>query len=248
MFSFFSSKPLLREILPSNYIDIHNHILPGIDDGAPTVEDSEILISGMKELGINKSIATPHTFFGRWENTAQTIKAAFDFHAEQTKDTSFVQNYASEYMLDSRLIERAQNESLLCLKDNYLLVELNLFTCPIDLYELLFELKIKGYRIIIAHPERYIYFHNSIEKFEKLKAFGVDFQMNLLSLTGYYSKSILKCTQLLLDHDLYDFTGTDIHHTKHIEYLNEKPLVYSSKSSLVKLLENNSLFAKVAII
>ncbi len=243
MFSLFSSKPLLREILPSNYIDIHNHILPGIDDGASTVEDSEILISGMKELGIKKSIATPHTFFGRWENTAQTIQDAFDHHAEQTKDRGFVQNYASEYMLDPKLIERAQNESLLCLKDNYLLVELNLFNCPIDLYELLFELKIKGYKIIIAHPERYNYFHDSIEKFEKLKAFGVDFQMNLLSLTGYYSKSILKCTQQLLEQDLYDFTGTDIHHIKHIEYLNKKPLVYSNKNKLSKLLSNNSLFA-----
>ena len=147
MFSFLKSKPLLKELLPSNYIDIHNHILPGIDDGAASIEDTDALVAGMKELGISNAIATPHTFFGRWDNTAQSINTAFEKQSTQAIDPYFIVRGASEYMLDPRLIARAQNEPLLCLKDNYLLVELNLFTCPMDLYELLFELKIKGYKI-----------------------------------------------------------------------------------------------------
>lgn len=240
MFSFLKSKPLLKELLPSNYIDIHNHILPGIDDGAASIEDTDALVAGMKELGISNAIATPHTFFGRWDNTAQSIHTAFEKQSTQAIDPYFIVRGASEYMLDPRLIARAQNEPLLCLKDNYLLVELNLFTCPMDLYELLFELKIKGYKIIIAHPERYVYFHNNIQKFEKLKDFDVDFQMNLLSLTGYYSKSILQCTQQLLDNNFYDFTGTDIHHVQHIERLKNKPLEYLNKNKLIDLLANNN--------
>ena len=78
MFSFLKSKPLFKEILPSDYIDIHNHILPGIDDGAASIEDTDDLIAGMKELGISNAIATPHTFFGRWDNTAQSIHTAFE--------------------------------------------------------------------------------------------------------------------------------------------------------------------------
>jgi protein-tyrosine phosphatase len=240
MFSFLKSKPFLKELLPSNYIDIHNHILPGIDDGATTVEDTDSLIAGMKELGISNAVATPHTFFGRWDNTAQNIHTAFEKQSKEAVDPHFIVRCASEYILDPRLIARAKNEPLLCIKDNYLLVELNLFTCPMDLYELLFELKIKGYKIIIAHPERYVYFHNNIQKFEKLKDFDVDFQMNLLSLTGYYSKSILQCTQQLLDNNFYDFTGTDIHHIQHIERLKNKPLEYLNKNKLIDLLANNN--------
>ena len=243
MFSFLKSKPLLKEILPIDYVDIHNHILPGIDDGSASIEDTDALIAGMKELGINNAIATPHTFFGRWDNTAQSIHTAFEKQSTQATDPHFIVRDASEYMLDPRLIARANTEPLLCLKDNHLLVELNLFTCPMDLYELLFELKIKGYKIILAHPERYVYFHNNIQKFEKLKDFDVDFQMNLLSLTGYYSKSILQCTQQLLDNNFYDFTGTDIHHVQHIERLKNKPLEYLNKNKLIDLLaKNNQLF------
>jgi tyrosine-protein phosphatase YwqE len=240
MFSFLKSKPLLKEILPNDYIDIHNHILPGIDDGAASIEDTDTLIAGMKELGISNAIVTPHTFFGRWDNTTHDIHTAFEKQSKEAIDNTYIIRSASEYMLDPRLIAGAKTEPLLCIKDNYLLVELHLFTCPMDLYELLFELKIKGYKIVIAHPERYVYFHNNIQKFEKLKDFGVDFQMNLLSLTGYYSKSILQCTQQLLDYNFYDFTGTDIHHVQHIERLKNKPLEYFNKNKLIDLLEKNN--------
>lgn len=242
MFSFLKSKPLLKDLLSDNYIDIHNHLLPGIDDGAANIEETNSLINGMKKLGITNAISTPHTFFGRWDNTAQNIKDANNRYLNEAEDNTFIIRYASEYMLDSRLIERANTEPLLCIKDNYLLVELNLFTCPIDLYELLFELKIKGYKIIIAHPERYAYFHESLKKFERLKEFEVAFQMNLLSLTGYYNKAILKCTQQLLKNGFYDFSGTDIHHSLHVERFKNKPLEFNNQNNLIDLLEANSIF------
>lgn len=242
MFSFLQPKAYLNNILPNNYIDIHNHLLPAIDDGAANTNETNSLINGMKELGISNAIATPHTFFGRWDNTAQEIKDAYTIYKKEVTDSSFITKYASEYMLDSQLIEKANIESLLCLKDNYLLVELPLFHCPIDLYELLFELKIKGYKIVIAHPERYTYFHDSLRKFEKLKEFEVEFQMNLLSITGYYSKAILKCTQELFKNDFYNYTGTDIHHVQHIERLKTKPLLCNDHNKFNELLSSNSIF------
>ncbi len=242
MFSFLQSTTYLKNLMPKFYIDIHNHLLPGIDDGSVNIDDTNSLIVGMKELGISKAIATPHTFFGRWDNTAQDIMSSYENYYKEVTDNNFIVKYASEYMLDSRLIKIAKSERLLCIKDNYILVELPLFNCPIDLYELLFELKIKGYKIIIAHPERYVYYHNSLRKFEKLKEFEVEFQMNLLSITGYYSKAILKCSQELLQNNFYNYTGTDIHHNQHIERLKNKPLLFKDHNKLIDLLQKNEIF------
>jgi len=242
MFSLFKSHYYLKDILPANYIDIHNHLLPAIDDGAKTIDETNILIRSMKALNITRAIATPHTFNKHWDNTLETIKCAYDIVVDIDLNNSFLRGYASEYMLDKSLMERIKTEKLLCIKDTYLLIELPLFNFPIDLYEMLFELKIKDYKIIIAHPERYMFFHNDINKFKKLKQNGVYFQLNLLSLTGFYGKGIQKTAQSLLKNDLYDFTGTDIHNQRHINEYIKKPLLFSNKNKLVDLLKNNEIF------
>jgi len=228
--------------MPDNYIDIHNHLLAGIDDGAKTMEETNSLISGMKELNIAGAVPTPHTFHGLWNNTTSTIKKAYDIAIETEPNRTFLKGYASEYLLDATLIARINKEPLLCIKDNYILVELPFFNNPIDLYEMLFELKMKNYKIILAHPERYRYFHKNTKKFNKLKESGVYFQLNLLSLTGYYGKEIQKISEQLLEEDLYDFTGTDIHNERHIEELRTKPLPFTNKNKIGDLLENNTFF------
>jgi protein-tyrosine phosphatase len=242
MLSFFKSKPFLKDILPANYTDIHNHLLPGIDDGAANVGITSTLIRGMKDLGISQAVATPHTFYNRYDSTIESINQAFEKVQHESESPEFITRAASEYMLDYTLIERAQREQLLCIKDNYLLVELNLLSCPIDLYELLFELKNKNYRIILAHPERYGYFHQSLRKFEKLRDFEVDFQMNLLSIAGYYSKEVLDCTKELLEQGFYSFTGTDIHHLQHIDFLKNNKLQTKKEGQLLELLQKNQIF------
>jgi len=228
--------------MPKNYIDIHNHLLSGIDDGAKTKEETNSLISGMKELNIAGAVATPHTFHGLWNNTTSSIKKAYDTAIATAPNRAFLKGYSSEYLLDATLIERINEEKLLCLVDNYILVELPLFSNPINLYEMLFELKMKDYKIIIAHPERYLYFHNNLEKFSKLKKSGVFFQLNLLSLTGFYGKEIQKMAERLLQNDMYDFTGTDIHRKSHVDELISKPIAFSNKNKIGDLLEKNTLF------
>jgi tyrosine-protein phosphatase YwqE len=228
--------------MPENYIDIHNHLLAGIDDGAKTREDTISLISGMQDLNITGAIPTPHTFHGLWNNTTSTIKKAYDTAIETDPNRTFLNGYASEYLLDATLIDQIKREPLLCIKDNYVLVELPFFNNPLNLYEMLFELKMKNYKIILAHPERYRYFHKDTKKFNKLKESGVYFQLNLLSLTGYYGKEIQKIAEQLLENELYDFTGTDIHNERHIEELKTNPIPFPNKNKIGDLLEKNSVF------
>jgi tyrosine-protein phosphatase YwqE len=238
----FKSKYYLKDILPNNYVDSHNHLLPGIDDGSKTIEETALLIAGMKQLNINSAIATPHTFKGKWDNTTETIKNAFEIIGEDDENKSFLKGYASEYMLDASLMERVRNEPLLCIHENYILLEFNLFNKPINLYDMLFEIKVRGYKIIIAHPERYLYFHDSLKKHEKLKEYGVYFQLNLLTLVGHYGKDIKKIAEQLLEKELYDFTGTDIHNEGHIQKLLTKPIRLSNKNKMADLLQKNNLF------
>lgn len=140
------------------------------------------------------------------------------------------------------MISRINKEKLLCLTDNYILVELPLFNYPINFYDLLFELKLKEYKIIIAHPERYLYFHNDFRKFNKLKTSRVYFQLNLLSLTGYYGKEAQKMAEKLLDHEIYDFTRTNIHNEKQIDELTNKPILFSKRNKIGDLLRKNTVF------
>lgn len=246
MLSLFKPHYFLKDIVPNTYIDIHNHLLPGIDDGAQTIEDTNKLITQMKALNITSAIATPHTYSGIWNNTPSTIKTAYEIAVEPENNNAFIKGYASEYMLDKTLIDRLNSEPLLCIYDSYVLVELPIFNNPIDLYEMLFEIKSNDYKIIIAHPERYHYFHNAIDKLKKLKNYGVYFQLNLLALTGYYGTETKKCAEQLLDNDLYDFTGTDIHNHRQIERFINKPISYNKKNKLGDLLTKNAIFLEKA--
>lgn len=145
-------------------------------------------------------------------------------------------------MLDTSLITRLKKEPLLCIHENYLLVEFPLSMRPINLYDMLFEIKIRDYKIIVAHPERYVYLHNSLRKYEKLKEYGVHFQLNLLALVGFYGTDIRKVAEQLLEHNLYDFTGTDIHNETQIQQLLTKPILFSNKNKIVDLLQKNKIF------
>tara|TARA_Y100001954_G_scaffold24333_1_gene22164 strand:+ start:300 stop:1022 length:723 start_codon:yes stop_codon:yes gene_type:complete len=238
IFNLFNIKPTLKELIPSGYVDIHSHILPGIDDGSKNVSESISLITKMKEIGFSKIIGTPHSYPGLYDNTTDSIKKSFK---ELKKDLKININidYASEYMLDNTIIEKAKNKDLLCLKDNYLLIEMSYLSAPINLYEIIFELNVNGYKPILAHPERYHFF--SMKDFFKLKKAGCYFQLNLLSTLGHYGKRTLKMTNKLFDKNLFDFVGSDVHKINHLLLFDKKVEIQRTKK-LVKCIENNKLF------
>ena len=217
MFSIFRKKKIkLRELIPNGYVDIHSHILPGIDDGAKTINDSLKLISKMRDMGFGKIIGTPHTYPGLYENTSDSIKNSFLLLKKNVEQT-FNISYSSEYFIDDSIISMAEKKSLLCLKDSYVLVEIGFISIPNIFYEVIFQLQINGYKPILAHPERYSFLFNDMKEVYKLKNVGCMFQFNLLSLTNYYGEDVKKFCEKLLIENLVDFTGSDIHSIRDID-------------------------------
>lgn len=243
MLSLFKTKPKLAELIPATYVDIHSHVLPGIDDGAKTMQDSEFLLDSMMNLGFSKVITTPHTMGTVWNNTANTINNALQKVQLEVEHSAKATNLqaASEYFLDEHLMALATKEPLLTLKDNYILVEMSYLNAPLQLYDFLFELQLNGYQLVLAHPERYSFLHNNKQEFTKLKKAGCLFQLNLLATVGHYGKEVAAISEYLLKEDLYNFVGSDIHHKFHIDSFQRK-ITIGMQNALEELIAKNQFF------
>ncbi len=243
MFSIFKQKPILKNLIPNPFIDIHSHLLPGIDDGSKNIEETVSLISQMKEIGFTNIITTPHIITSVWENTETSIFNKYTETAnliEETIDkTNF--NVAAEYMIDSHFLKRLSTEKLLTLKDDYVLIEMSYLSPPIQLFDIIFEIQLAGYKPVLAHPERYLFYHNNFKEYEKIKNSGCYFQLNLLSTVNYYGEIITKVTDKLLSNEMYDFVGTDIHHQNHMNAFSRKINITNSKE-LEKTIQKNLFF------
>lgn len=238
----FKSKPKLKELIPPGSIDIHSHILPGIDDGPKNITESLNLINEIKKIGFHQIIGTPHTYSGLYENTNDTIKTSFE-HLKTKIDKNITVSYASEYLLDISLIERAKRGKLLTIKDNYILVEFNFISLPINFKEMIFELKKLGYIPILAHPERYLFLFRNLSLIEEIKNMGCYLQLNLLSVTGYYGDDICAFSDKLLKNSLIDFIGSDIHNIHQVNCFNKK-IKIKEVNKLEKIIDNNKFFNK----
>ena len=243
MFSFLKSKPTLAALIPNNYVDIHSHVLPGIDDGAKNLKDSQFLLESMIGLGFKKCITTPHTMANVYDNTLETINEAKKTVEREIVDLANTLDIraASEYYIDENFIKNFKSNSLLTLKDNYVLVEMSFLNPPIQLHEYVFELQLAGYQPILAHPERYAYYHSNMKRFEKLKKMGLKFQLNLLSSVGYYGSDVAQTSEKLLKEGFIDFAGSDIHHKQHIDSFSRK-IVLNETKALEIAMENNQFF------
>lgn len=241
MYSILKKPPILAKLIPSGYTDIHSHILPGIDDGANDAFQSIQLIGEMKKMGFDKLIATPHTMSGVWNNSVQDIKESYDSLKNKLDKADQDLSFASEYLIDSLFLEKIQTQKLLCLKQNYVLVELSYLQPPVNLYEIIFELQVKGYIPVLAHPERYTYFFNEFKNFKKLKNSGCLFQLNLMSVVGHYGAHSSRMADKLLRENMIDYVGSDIHHNGHINVF-KRPVRIKSLKALEFAIEANRFF------
>ena len=217
-FSFFKKQTVTPD-LSFIGVDMHSHLIPGIDDGLKTEEETVAYVKELQALGYKKLICTPHILSGVHDNTPETIMAAYEIAKKALADAgvSVVLEFAAEYMIDDEFEKHVKaNDKLLTFGDNYILIEMSYMAQPFNLYEVLFELQMRGYKPILAHPERYNFFHSDFEKFEELRDRGILFQLNLLSLSGYYGKEIKKIGEKLIDKKMVEFIGTDMHHTNHL--------------------------------
>jgi tyrosine-protein phosphatase YwqE len=220
MFSFFKQK---KDIDLPGYLpvqtDIHSHILPGIDDGSPDIETSLTLVKGIYDLGIRKAVATPHVMGDMYRNNPQTITAALEKLkvACKTAGIDIELGAAAEYMLDDSFMELLRAGSpLLTIHKNIILTEQSYSVEASNLKEMAFEMMVGGYKPIMAHPERYSFYHKDYDEYFYLKELGFLLQVNLLSLTGYYGKQIAKAAKFIIKENLADLVGTDLHHIGHL--------------------------------
>lgn len=242
MFNLFKSKPTLKELIPKGFVDIHSHILPGIDDGAKDLHESIELIKKMKELGFSKIIGTPHTYSGLHENTKKSIENSFNL-IKRELDISINIGYASEYLIDVTVVDKAKKKSLITLKDNLVLIEMSFAGPPTDLLEMIFQIRLHNYIPVLAHPERYRFWFNDKSKFKKLKKMGCKFQINLFSLIGYYGNDITSFSETLLKDKMIDFVGTDIHRLNQIKLFGHK-IKISDIKKIENAIESNIAFFK----
>jgi protein-tyrosine phosphatase len=225
-------------------VDVHSHLLPMLDDGVKTFEESEEIILRFVKLGYSKIITTPHVMSDSYRNTTagilEKLKSLKEFL--QAKSIPITVEAAAEYYLDEtlfRMIE--QDQPILTFGKKCLLFETNFLTEPLNLKEFIFLASTKGYQPVLAHPERYIYLQGNMEKAQDILDRGVLFQLNISSITGYYSKPAQQTAHKLIDRGWVHLLGSDCHNLQHIKLAEEaQRLKYFQKALSLPLL-NNSL-------
>lgn len=242
MFSFFEKKVFLADYL-HGLVDIHNHILPGIDDGAKTVDDSIGLLKGFSEIGVTNFVCTPHIMHNYYENTPSTIKDAYQkLEAKLAKDSNFSDfnvDYAAEHMIDDNFEELLENKKVMELKKEYLLIEMSYLQPSFNFEMAVDKIAHHNYFPILAHPERYMYFHQKYRKYNEMKADGILFQLNLLSLSSEsYGSSVQKIAEKLLADDLIDYVGSDVHNLRQLNLLKDIKLSSKVLNRLLPVIEN----------
>jgi len=220
MFGLFKKKDFKKHIT-FNYesvkVDMHSHVLPGIDDGAQTPQESIALIRKMMELGISKIIATPHIMVDFYRNTHDTINNALGIlKAELQKENINIEiEAAAEHYFDETFEARIDNKQLMTMGNDHVLFEFGFISPPPNYITVIQKLTGLGYRPILAHPERYTYMN--LEQYKNLHDWGCDFQLNTISLTGYYGKDVKAAAELLIDNQLIDYISSDMHHLRHAQ-------------------------------
>lgn len=237
--NWFKKKKLEKPVDLSPLVtDMHSHLIPGIDDGAPDMPTVLGLLKQMTGLGFRKIITTPHIMADLYKNNEQIIRKGEAEVRKAIKEAGLNIEFkaVAEYLVDEGFAPMVKEKNLMTFGDNYVLIELPYYSPPQNLSELLFEMQVAGYKIILAHPERYVYWHGMFSKLEELKDREVFFQLNTISLSGYYSLSTKKISEKLIDAGMIDFLGSDLHSFQYFKLLEKtlyepalEKLLYSGK-------------------
>ncbi|MFC2057648.1 tyrosine-protein phosphatase [Campylobacterota bacterium] len=221
IFSLFGKKKE-KQKRPTLKIDLHSHLIPGIDDGSKSMEESLTLLRGMEALGYEKVITTPHIMFDTYKNTPKIIKEGLLSLREAAKFEGIVVEIevAAEYYLDEGFYDHLHGDEVMNINGKYLLFETSYVSKPLQLEEMIFKIGTAGYTPLMAHPERYRYIKDPLKEYTRLKDLGVMFQVNLNSFGGHYGKSAQSLADFLSKEGMIDFLGSDVHHKKQVETLS----------------------------
>lgn len=230
---FLKRKYALSDGVLAGATDSHSHILFGVDDGIATLEDSLAVLALEESVGIKEVWCTPHVM-DDLSNTTASLKERFQ-ELQQAYKGPIKLHLAAEYMLDSEFERRLSKGDLLTIGDSHLLVETSMNVPPYNFMEILQEIMAKGYRPLLAHPERYRYLQ--MKDYQYLDSLGVHFQLNLPSLVGYYGESAQKKAKDLLRNGWYRRLGSDCHRLHSLqEQLDREVLTSDINEQLRQLL------------
>lgn len=231
-----------RYKLPDDFfqgaVDVHCHLLPGVDDGFSTTEKSLHALKELEERGVKKMILTPHFMKEYPDNDRESIKAKFEvFKAEAAKACGIELRIGGEYMLDACFMDRYK-EGFLTLADKQVLCETSYLMYEPGITEMIYDIMCDEYQPIIAHPERYEYAVKA--NYLRWKDKRYKFQLNLLSLAGAYGRPAMVKAHYLLKEEMYDYVGSDMHGLGNFErFLPEIRLSKKNMERLEQLIENN---------
>ena len=199
-------------------IDIHNHLLYEVDDGAKSIEDSIKALKDLSLLGYDSVILTPHYITNtRYNYSKQNNLKRLELLKEELKNNSVYINLylGNEIYIDDKILNNLNKGLISSLNDSkYLLIELPMSGKYDDYIEVFTELINNDYKIILAHPERYTAFQKDFSLIEELSKLGVLFQGNIESIIGSYGINAKKMMRKLLKQKKLSFLATDIHHKK----------------------------------
>ena len=220
----FSKKEVLLDPIDLNQLktDLHSHLIPGIDDGSATMEDTVALLRKFEELGYQKVVTTPHVMSDYYINTPEIINAGLENVREaiQENGLNMAIEAAAEYNLEPEFEKLIEEENVLTFgKENFLLFELSFFEEPKRLNETIWTMREKGYNPVLAHVERYAYWHQDYDKVEEMINRGVKLQLNIGSITGSYGPEVKTFAERLIKDEVIEFIGSDCHHMQHLEMI-----------------------------
>lgn len=217
-----------QQLLPV-HTDIHAHLVPGIDDGARDICHGADLAQELEALGISRMILTPHVTDEIFPNTPDTIDPALAcLRRELAERGSRLELHVSgEYRIDDLLYDQLKQKIVRPMPNDYLLIECGWINEPFRIEAFVGDLvRTYGFKPILAHPERYPYYHHDPSNYLRLRRAGLRFQINILSLAGAYGKYVRDLTKEMIEKDMVEFIGTDLHNHRHLntikEYLNSR--------------------------
>lgn len=210
-----------KETIAKLTVDVHSHLIPGLDDGSNSIEESLDILKCMQKLGYQKVITTPHIMSDQYANTHEAIKQGLKLLRSSAKEAglNIEIDAAAEYYLDDAFLQYLKQGEMMRIADNYLLCETSYLSKPLAFDEMIFRATVAGYKVMLAHPERYQYITDLKKEYQELKQKGIFFQVNINSFSGCYGKEAQKKALFLMEAGMIDFLGTDIHRFKQTEVL-----------------------------
>ncbi len=225
--------------------DVHNHILPQIDDGSKSIQESVILIKGLQDIGLRGCVCTPHVMSGVHPNTPITISTAYETLKSELvrQHIKFQLEFAAEYMIDDDLPSKIKSRGLCLLPNGHMLIEMSYLAESRSLFHTIKSIQDAGYTPVLAHPERYNYYHHNFQIFKDIRSTGCLLQLNLLSVSRYYGQHVKNQALMLIKSGMYDLVGSDIHHQRHLSAIKQVLHKYDIQDLLKPCkIKNESLF------